>query len=74
MIFPNNKLKLRVYITDGADLQGLTELSKGFANNVNKYKHQFGLANFDPDNAIYLRKAFYYPMNNDGEHIEYALA
>ena len=59
----NNKLRLRLYLTDEADLAGLSQLSIGFAQCVEKNKNIFNIRCFKSTDPGGLRKAFYYPMN-----------
>lgn len=69
IIMFRDKLRLRVYLCDQGDIEGLSQLSKGFAYCVDKYKEKFNLRNFDPKNPGDLRGAFYYLVDEMGEEM-----
>ena len=74
VVYVRDKLRLRVYLSGSEkELKGLAQLNLGYAYCVEKYKHKFGLRNFDPNNPGDLRRAFYHPTDYDGEIIEGAL-
>lgn len=64
-----NKPKLNAVIEDPEDLQGLSQLSTGFAMGVEKYKAKFGLRAFTVANPGEFRGTFFYPAK-DGEVAE----
>lgn len=69
------EIKLNLSITNMEDLAGLSQLSLGFAYIVHKYKNQYGLHKFDPQNPGDLRGSFFYPVaEGTGEIIEGASA
>lgn len=65
-----NKPKLNLNLKDESDLNGLGQLSYGFALVVDQYKNKFGLRNFNPSNPGDLRGAFFFPSTQEGELIE----
>lgn len=71
--YPKHKLRLKLILKDKADINGLTELSKGFAHVVEKYKHKFGIRSFNVQNPANLQGAFKYPYDPmTGDSIENA--
>lgn len=63
-------LKLNLTVTDKADLAGMTQIDRGIAMTVDKYKNKFSLFNFNPNSPGDLRGCFFYPRTETGELIE----